>query len=275
MIQKITDDFDLQKIADSGQCFRVKAFPDGTYRFITGSHILYITYLEQNTYEISCSKSEWQSFWHSYFDFGRCYRKLRDEIPDTDSYMKKAAAGGAGLRILRQEPWEMLITFIISQQKTIPSIKNAVEKLAEVYGTPVKTDYETVHLFPSPKQMSQATIEELSQFRLGYRTSYILDAINKVKNGLIDLDKISVYDDMQLFTALKSVRGVGDKVANCIALFSYGRTSLPPVDTWIKKVIEKEYQGISPFPCYGDTAGIMQQYMFYYAQTHKVNYHLG
>lgn len=273
MILKITDNFDLQKIADSGQCFRVKAFPDGTYRFITGSHVLYITYLEQNTYEISCSKSEWQSFWHSYFDLGRSYRKLRGQIPDTDSYMKKAAAGGAGLRILRQEPWEMLITFIISQQKTIPSIKSAVEKLAEVYGAPVKTDYETVHLFPSPKQMSPATMEELSQFRLGYRTSYILDAIDKVKSGLIDLDKISAYDDMQLFTALKSVRGVGDKVANCIALFSYGRTSLAPVDTWIKKVIEKEYQGISPFPGYGDTAGIMQQYMFYYAQTHKENYH--
>lgn len=273
MILKITDDFDLQKIADSGQCFRVKIFPDNTYRFITGSRVLYITYLEQNTYKISCSKREWQSFWHSYFDFSRSYRKLRDEIPDTDSYMKKAAAGGAGLRILRQEPWEMLITFIISQQKTIPSIKNAVEKLAEVYGAPVKTAYETVHLFPSPKQMSQATMEELSQFRLGYRTSYILDAIDKVKSGLIDLDKISAYDDMQLFTALKTVRGVGDKVANCIALFSYGRTSLAPVDTWIKKVIEKEYQGTSPFPGYGDAAGIMQQYMFYYAQTHKGNYH--
>ncbi len=273
MILTITDDFDLQKIADSGQCFRVKAFPEGTYRFIAGSHILYITYREQNTYEISCQEAEWQNFWHSYFDLDRSYLKLRETIPATDIYMKKAAASGAGLRILRQEPWEMLITFIISQQKTIPSIKSAVEKLADAYGDPVKTDYETLHLFPSPKQMSRVTPEELNQFRLGYRTSYILDATQKVSSGLMDLDKISAYDDMQLFTALKSVRGVGDKVANCIALFSYGRTSLAPIDTWIKKVIEKEYQGASPFPDYGETAGIMQQYMFYYAQTHRESYH--
>lgn len=273
MVIKITDDFDLQKIADSGQCFRVKTFPDGTFRFIMGSHILYITYLRQDSYQISCSEEEWISFWHPYFDLDRSYQDLRSQIPYKDSYMKKAAESGAGLRILRQDPWEMLITFIISQQKTIPAIKGAVEKISESYGDVVKTDYETIHLFPSPKQMSQATGEELNQFKLGYRTSYIQDAIDKVHHGLIDLEAIAAYDDMQLFQALKSVRGVGDKVANCIALFSYGRTSLAPIDTWIKKVIDKEYHGQAPFPGYGDAAGIMQQYMFYYAQTHKENYH--
>ena len=269
---KITDDFNLQKIADSGQCFRVKVFSDGMYRFITGENVLYIKQTENGFYEISCSEDQWQDLWHAYFHLDRSYQEIRRKIPDTDSYLKQAADSGLGLRILRQEPWEMMITFIISQQRTIPSIKKAVEGIAQSFGDAVKTDYETVHLFPSPAQMCRITSKDLDQFRLGYRTSYILDAIDKVYGGRLDLDKISVYDDMALFHALKSVRGVGDKVANCIALFSYGRTSLAPVDTWIKKVIDQEYQGQTPFPGYGDVAGIMQQYMFYYAQQHKGRY---
>ncbi len=269
---KITDDFDLQKIADSGQCFRVKVFPDGMYRFITGSNILYIKQAEPGLYQISCTKAQWRDFWRSYFHLDRSYRQIRRQIPDTDSYMKKAASCGSGLRILRQEPWEMLITFIISQQRTIPSIKGAVEGIAEIYGDAVETDYETVHLFPTPAQMCRVTSEDLKQFRLGYRNSYILDAIDKVYGGQLDLHGIAAYDDTELFHALKSVRGVGDKVANCIALFSYGRTALAPVDTWIKKIIDREYQGQAPFSAYGDAAGIMQQYMFYYAQQHKGEY---
>ena len=269
---KITDDFDLQKIADSGQCFRVKAFPDRMFRFITGRHILYIKHAEHNLYQISCTKAQWQDFWHSYFHLDRSYRQIRRQIPDKDPYMKKAAACGFGLRILRQEPWEMLITFIISQQRTIPSIKGAVEGISKIYGDAVETDYETVHLFPTPAQMRHVTLEDLKQFRLGYRNSYILDAVDKVYSGRLDLDGIRDYDDTELFQALKSVRGVGDKVANCIALFSYGRTALAPVDTWIKKIIDREYQGQAPFAGYGNTAGIMQQYMFYYAQQHKKEY---
>ena len=196
---KITDDFDLQKIADSGQCFRVKAFPDGMYRFITGSNILYIKQAEPGLYQISCTKAQWRDFWRSYFHLDRSYRQIRRQIPDTDSYMKKAASCGSGLRILRQEPWEMLITFIISQQRTIPSIKGAVEGIAEIYGDAVETDYETVHLFPTPAQMCRVTPEDLKQFRLGYRNSYILDAIDKAViyslNGGIHTDAcgLSIY----------------------------------------------------------------------------------
>lgn len=269
---KITDDFDLQKIADSGQCFRVRAFPDGTYRFITGRQILYIKHVERSHYQISCPETAWREFWRSYFHLGRSYRKIRSQIPNQDSYMKKAADCGFGLRILRQEPWEMLITFIISQQRTIPSIKGAVEGIAKIYGDAVETDYETVRLFPTPAQMCHVTSEDLKQFRLGYRSSYILDAVDKVYGGQLDLEEIAAYDDAALFQALKSVRGVGDKVANCVALFSYGRTALAPVDTWIKKIIDREYQGQAPFAGYGDMAGIMQQYMFYYAQQHKGEY---
>lgn len=269
MYIEITDDFSLSKIAESGQCFRAKLLDDGVWRFITGSNILHIRPLAHNQYEIDCTTPQWRAVWLPYFDLDRDYSIIRSRIGKTDSYMKNAADTGAGLRILRQDPWEMLITFIISQQKTIPSIKSCVEKIAQMYGDTVETPYGCVHLFPSAGQMSHITDEELSQCKLGYRAPYIRDAIGKVASGQLDLDTLYSYDDMQLFNALKSVHGVGDKVANCIALFAYGRTSLVPVDTWIRKVIDGVYGGQNPFTKYGNDAGIMQQYIFYYAQHNK------
>lgn len=269
MTIKITDDFDLSKIADSGQCFRVKAFDDGTYRFITDCRILHIKKLSQNLYDVDCSDSLWQEVWTPYFDLNRSYSLIRSQIPEDDVYMRNAARQGAGLRILQQDPWEMLITFIISQQKTIPAIKSCVEQIAKTYGDPVETDFGTVHLFPKARQMMGAASAELNQFKLGYRTPYIQDAIDKVSSGRLSLESLHPYDDMQLFNTLKSIHGVGDKVANCIALFAYNRTALAPVDTWIKKIIDRIYGGRNPFPDYGNTAGIMQQYLFYYAQHNK------
>lgn len=289
----IEDDFDLQKIADSGQCFRVKCFNDDTYRFITGENVLYIRKADRNTpephtigntttepdrniqketenrYEISCTEEVWNRVWYPYFDLGRSYREVRERIKSRDKYMLAAAENGLGIRILRQEPWEMLITFIISQQKTIPAIKNAVETLCKNYGTKLTAIHEEIYCFPSATQLSGVTEELLREYKLGYRAPYVLDAINKVHHQDIDLYTIASYTDRKLFEALKQVSGVGDKVSNCICLFAYGRTRLAPVDTWIKKVIDQKYKGKNPFPKYRDAAGIMQQYIFYYAQTHK------
>ncbi|MBQ9990470.1 MAG: DNA-3-methyladenine glycosylase 2 family protein [Lachnospiraceae bacterium] len=269
MIVQITDDFDLQKIADSGQCFRVKAFDDGTYRFITGDQILYIKQAESENYEISCNEADWNRIWYPYFDLDRSYREVRGRIGPRDKYMLAAAENGLGIRILRQDPWEMLITFIISQQKTIPAIKSAVETLAVNYGTQLKTDREELYSFPSPQQLSGITEEILREYKLGYRAPYVLDAVNQAASGRLNLYALASLSDKKLFEALKQVNGVGEKVSNCICLFAYGRTRLAPVDTWIKKVIEQKYKGKNPFPKYKDGAGIMQQYIFYYAQTHK------
>lgn len=266
---EITDDFTLSRIADSGQCFRVKCLDNGAYRFITGRHILHISPIAGHRYEVDCTLPEWRDIWFPYFDLGRDYERLRSRVPDTDPYMKNAADYGAGLRILRQDPWEMLVTFIISQQKTIPSISSSVEKIAQLYGEAVGTAHGTVHLFPTAEQMRHAASKELGQCRLGYRTPYILDAISRVSSSELDLNALYGYDDTALLDALKSVHGVGDKVANCVALFAYGRTALVPVDTWIKKVIDGVYHGHNPFLRYGGVAGIMQQYIFYYAQQHK------
>ena len=128
----IIDDFDLQKIAHSGQCFRVREFEDGTFRFVTGREVLYIKELSAKHFEISCSDEVWSRTWVPYFDLERSYLHIRERIPDSDKYMQLAAREGQGIRILHQDPWETLVTFVVFQRKSIPAIKNSVELLAHM-----------------------------------------------------------------------------------------------------------------------------------------------
>lgn len=251
----ITDDFDLEKIANSGQCFRAKKICDDTYGFVTGNKTVEIT-KESSGYSVSCTKKEWDSVWHDYFDLDTDYSAIRNSIPEDDDFLRKAATAGAGIRILRQDRFEMLISFIISQRKSIPAIRTSVERIVSLYGRD--------GFFPTPAAMAAATSEELASCGLGYRVPYILSAVRRVNDHEIDLDGLDELSDDELVDALKSFAGVGDKVANCVALFAYHRCALAPVDTWIARVIKEQYCGTNPFPRYGEYAGIMQQYMFYY-----------
>lgn len=143
----ISDDFSLPKIASSGQCFRVKEFGDGTYRFITGKNILYIKNADRDSYEVSCTDEEWKEIWVPYFDLKRNYLEIRKSIPAIDTYLFKAAIEGQGIRILCQDPWEIMVTFIISQRKSISAIKHSVELLATRFGSLITTPYEKYILF--------------------------------------------------------------------------------------------------------------------------------
>jgi N-glycosylase/DNA lyase len=265
----ILDDFDLDKIADSGQCFRVRKFENGFFRFVTSNYVLYIKEIERTKFSVSCSIPEWTNVWRPYFDLNRNYETIRQTIPVSDNYMLVAASEGAGIRILRQDPWETLISFIISQRKSIPSIKKSIEMLSEAYGTPLQTKYERVFLFPSPSQLQMADPSDLATCKLGYRVPYVESAVLSIVENKVDLEFLSTYDDHSLFQALKGIKGVGDKVSNCVCLFAYGRTAMVPIDTWILKIINEKYSGNNPFPSYGEYAGIMQQYAFYYALNHK------
>ena len=273
----IDDDFDLDKIINSGQCFRPKKITEDTYRFITGEHVVDVTDetpCSDNSEDgrlhdkdratrlsVSCDREEWDDIWHPYFDLDTNYRDIRNSIPKEDKYLKTAADHGAGIRILRQDKFEMLISFIISQRKSIPAIRTSVERLVSLYGHD--------GFFPKPSDMLGATEEELSSCALGYRVPYVRNAIELVAHGDIDLEALDELPDEDLFERLKSFHGVGDKVANCVALFAYHRTGRAPVDTWIARVINEQYSGVNPFPKYGTVAGIMQQYMFFYAQNYK------
>ena len=262
----IKDDFDLEKIIDSGQCFRGKCLEDGSYRFISGESVIYLRPedREAGVYTVSCDQKSWETIWFPFFDLERCYSEIAVSESGKHEFVDRAIAHGRGVRLLRQDPWEMLLTFIISQRKSIPAIIKSVEALSEKYGHDIVTEQESLRAFPSPEEMREATAEELTACGLGYRVKYILDAIHKVNSGELNLQSIAELPDNVLLEKLQAVMGVGIKVANCIALFAYGRTACVPVDVWIFRAIEKECGGISPFSLYGENAGIIQQYIFYY-----------
>lgn len=269
MIVTITDDFDLYKIKDSGQAFRITE-DKGTFRFITGRHVLYMKEKSPHTFFISCRKETWDTVWTPFFDLSRSYSKIRRSIPAGDDYLTRAAAESRGIRILRQDPFEMIITFIISQRKSIPAISSSVEKICALCGRKVLSRGKTLYTFPCPQRLAACSLSSLSACSLGYRTPYVQKTVRRIAEGDLDLGTLPSLSDEDLLSTLMTLPGVGIKVASCVALFAYGRTSLAPVDVWIQKVIDRKYDGKNPFPSFGNDAGIYQQYMFYHARTNKL-----
>lgn len=261
---QIVDDFDLDKILDSGQCFRPCRVQSGEYRFITGSQLLYLRPLGEGEYQAKCAPGEWERTWRPYFDLERSYGSLRRRWAGQAGFAQQALDYGQGIRVLQQDPWEMLITFILSQRKSIPAIRTGVELLAERFGQVVDTGTERVSLFPSPAQLAAAAESDLRDCGLGYRTRYIQHAAQAVVSGALDLKSLALLPDETLLAKLMEMDGVGKKVANCVALFGYGRTALAPIDVWIARLIQEDFDGQDPFPQYGAEAGILQQYFFYY-----------
>ena len=259
----INDDFDLAKTANCGQCFRAKEIEDGIFRFITKASVIYIRKIEANIFDVSCDADEWTNIWENYFDLATNYQKIRSDISKLNDYLKKAAQLGEGIRILKQDPFETLISFIISQRKSIPSIKTSVERIAAKYGKPVTTEYETVNLFPTFDEVKAALPIDLSGCGLAYRAEYIKDAIDKLNEGVIDLEALWYKGDDELVGDLKQIRGVGDKVANCVALFAYHRVDRVPIDVWIARAINDDFNGHNFFADIEENAGIAQQYVFY------------
>lgn len=288
----IEDDFSLEKIARSGQCFRVREVGNGWWRFIAGDKALFMRLsqpFDAGEFEISATDAEWTGFWHDYFDMGRNYRSIRQSCKGYSEFVDDAMRFGAGLRVLNQDPWEMLITFIISQRKSIPAISRAVEEISKHFGRSINVklptscdaepdpadqtsisiasgspSVEPLFAFPTPEAIVAASDDELKACGLGYRVPYVRSAAEMVASGELDLDAIALLSDDELFCELQRVHGVGKKVANCICLFGYGRSQMVPVDVWIERAINEECAGRDPFAQFGPNAGIMQQYVFYY-----------
>lgn len=259
---KIADDFDLEKIRISGQCFRIKLLPDGVYRFIKGSDVLDMRASVPGVYDISCSDEEFADIWHDYFDLDRSYEAVREAIDAADSYMTAAAESGKGIRILKQEPWECLISFIISQRKNIPAIMAAVDSVCRAAGKEIGSTGE--YEFPDAARMLEFSDEQWKVFKLGYREAYIRRAVMDAP----DMYSMAGLTDEELMERLTTMYGVGIKVASCTALFAYSRVDLAPVDVWIKRVFDEQYGGEDVLSG-RKNAGILQQYLFYHARTTK------
>ena len=277
--------FSIPQICESGQCFRLDAVSEDTYELLAGSRYLKIGIREnlteaaggeENAYAhgepnahgetiLYCTQEEYDTFWKEYFDLSVSYSDYIGQIDEQDDYLKSAAAFGGGIRILRQDTWEMIITFILSQQNNIPRIKGLIRALSERYGKKCETpEGRAYYAFPCAEELSRAAEEELRELKLGYRSKYICQTARMVAGGEIDLDALKEMEYTEARTELMRLSGIGGKVADCICLFALHQMDSFPVDTHIKKVLELHYPHGFPFEKYRGCAGVMQQYIFYY-----------
>ena len=263
MIRINNEDLDIRKIAGSGQCFRMNRAAEegreGLYELTAFGRILRMEDLPGGA-DFDCSEEELSAVWGPYFDLDYDYAAVRASIDPEDGYLTKAAEKGRGIRILRQDPWEALISFIISQRKNIPAIKAAVEAVSRSFGTEID---EGRFAFPTPAQLAAAGEDELKACSLGYRVPYVSLAAKAVDSGDLDLSSLSALGDAELLEELMKIKGVGVKVASCAMLFGYHRIGAFPIDVWISRVLAREYPGGFPFERYEGFAGILQQYMFF------------
>ena len=278
---KIIKNFNLKTIADSGQIFRFNKlslndkntknkfkndFP--SYELINKDKYLIIKDLGNNRFDFSCTKKEFDEFYAHYFDFNNDYNKYKKVALKSDTFLNECIEYGKGLKILNQDPFEMLISFIISQRKSIPAIKTSIERLSKSCGKKMSYKGKTYYSFPTAIEIIKNK-SKLSSCGLGYRLPYIIEASRKVMDKEIDLLYYSRLSNEDLKTELLKIKGVGEKVASCIMLFAYHRIDICPKDVWINRVIEKKYNGKIPKQ-YEKYQGIIQQYWFYYAKDHKV-----
>jgi len=255
------DNFNLQQIADSGQCFRMNKVVDGIYSVISCGKYLEIQQIK-DMIMFGCSESEYNSLWVNYFDMKTNYSDIISGAV-RDEFLSDAIAYGSGIRILRQELFETIISFIISQRKNIYAIKSCIEKLCERYGEPIKGFDITLHevnayAFPSVTTFLNLSEEELKDCGVGYRAKYIKDAAEWYSNWLSDKCSLS-YDIL-----ISEISGVGAKVASCICLFGLHQLEFCPVDVWIKRIFDEHYGGQIPEWATSKYAGVYQQYCFYY-----------
>lgn len=259
---------DLDQIAESGQCFRWMPVREGGYLVHDGADQAYIKQI--GTVLLVRYAGNTLVKWFRYLDAGTDYRNILESIPDDDKYLRAAADRGRGLRILRADLWETMISFIISQNNNIPRIKASISALCRKLGKPrrsllgkVGKDLGKDFYFTFPAPADMADLDALQGLGLGYRDKYLAELARDVMFGRFRPDKLQDMSTDEARRYLKSVRGIGDKVANCILLFGLSRHDAFPVDTWMKKIIDREYGGKFPLERYPKTAGIMQQYMFY------------
>ena len=266
MILKIEDEMDLAKIAQSGQCFRWEALPGGAWRVVQRGECLTIAPQGGGVFTLDCPEADFAAVWRDYFDLTENYASIRSRIdPARDPFLWRAAEAERGIRILRQEPWEALVSFIISQNKNIPAIRRAVAALCGIAGE-TRTDaggtpYRT---FPAAEAVAALTEDELRACGLGYRARYVHAAAEAVCSGALDLPSLSRAEDEEVIERLCALCGVGVKVARCVALYGLHRTDAFPIDVWVRRILDEQYPAGYPMEEYRPYNGVYQQYMFAY-----------
>lgn len=259
-------DFDLPHTLDCGQAFRWNEKSADTWHGVAYGKYLELEKLKDGTVVLyNTTKTDFENIWCDYFDLNRDYAEIITAI-SSNQILKTAAEFGKGIRVLNQEPWETLCSFIISQNNNIKRIKGIIERLCENFGEKIDNFYT----FPSAEKIASLSLQDLSILRAGFRAKYILDAANKVANGDIDFKTLKSIPVDTARNELMKITGVGPKVADCALLFSHKHIEAFPKDVWIKRAMQVLFDGKLPKEA-EKYAGIVQQYIFFYARETKLD----
>ena len=294
ILENVTD-FHLKDVLECGQCFHFQRTDNGLNQGEYEADIVYRDRLlhikeEPDTYGVrltffNTDELEYENIWKNYFDLGRDYRAIKQSIITADPRLEEIISEHDGIRILNQDFFETLISFIISQNKQIPQIKQVVRNISSSLGTRFDvtmissfgSDFDA--FFPTAQQLDAATEEEIRATKCGFRAPYIMDAARRVNSGDIDENHINSLSVTSAREELMRIHGVGEKVANCVLLFGLGRREVFPVDVWMKRISEHLYFDedtpkavIEEFAMkkFGQNAGYAQQYLFMYGQSKKI-----
>lgn len=258
-------DIDLRHTLDCGQAFRWEEKESGKWHGIAYGKYLELEKSTDGTLVLyNTDEADFNGIWREYFDLDRDYEAI-NELLSQNGILKSATEYSNGIRILNQEPWETLCSFIISQNNNIKRIKGIISRLCESFGEPINGGFS----FPSAERLSMLTVEDLSPLRSGFRAKYILDAARKVASGEVCLENLYKMNIDEARNELMKITGVGPKVADCVLLFSLRHVNAFPKDVWIKRAMKILFDGDLPdfaLPY----AGIAQQYIFYYARETKL-----
>lgn len=264
MVKKTIDNFNLLQICQSGQCFRMHQKSDNTYSVIAGKKYLEMEQ-QENTITFHCDEKEFVNFWMEYFDLENDYSAYIKQINPNDTYLLRAAAFGTGIRILHQDLWEMIVSFLVSQQNNITRIRRCIKNICECYGEKqINSHQEIYYAFPTPESFAGLEEDALWECNLGYRSKYVVRTAKSVVSGELDLEEVRRMPYKKAKEELMKLFGVGEKVADCICLFALHHLQAFPIDTHISQVLEKHYKRGFPNRRYKGYQGVIQQYIFYY-----------
>lgn len=272
-------DFDPVHTFECGQCFRWHREPDGSYTGVVRARVANVTYTPSGRLLLrNVSLEDFEQIWFDYFDLGRDYSDVKKAVA-IDGIMQKAVEFGSGIRLLKQEPWEALISFILSSNNRIPRIMKIIEDISRLYGNELEYDGRKYNSFPDIQSLAACSLEQIQVCRAGYRCGYIHKAAARIALGEFDMNKLARMETIEARSYLLQLHGVGSKVADCMLLYSGTKYDVFPTDVWVKRVMEELYfkreasfREIQQFAAenFGGYAGMAQQYLFYYAREHKI-----
>lgn len=274
------DEFEPRDIFTCGQAFRWYEEVDGSFTFISHGKVANAKKVGDKVFLKGVDKNSFDQIFYNYFDLSRDYKLVMEELAK-DEVMKNATNYGKGIRILNQDKFETIISFIISANNQIPRIKKSIEKISEMYGDYLGEDENRKYYsFPSAEKLSLARPEDLREFaRVGFRDKRIVETANLIRDGRVNIDEIDKMELEDARRTLQELPGVGPKVADCILLFAFDRKESFPVDVWIKRVMEELYlKEVTPKSkiamrgreVFGKNAGFANQYLFYYGRENKL-----